>query len=424
MADLTTVQMRVQKLAAAIQKNKIVNAIMNGLMSAMPITIVGALGSLLNGIPIDKYQEFLLDSGLKRALSIPTEVTTNLLAIYVVFLIAAKYAEAYEIDGTPAGSIGLMAFFIITPFTSPEGAFTIEAYPTFLFGAQGLFTSFIVALLAARVYILFVIKGWVIKMPSGVPPTISKSFSSLVPGFIVAIVAIMIRYGLGLTPFEHLHQLIFGLISAPLTQLGTSFTSLVIATIVSQVLWVFGVHGALIVYSVFAAIWAPIGNANLAAYYAGERIPHLVSGSLFRMTSAMGSGATLRLAIMMFRTKAKQYKVLGKLAIVPNICGINEPLIFGMPIVMNLTLAIPFIAIPLVILVLGYLGMITGMLPRLPGIHVPLGVPIILSGFLQGGWRWAVFQLLTIVISYFGYLPFLMKMDKQAYQNELSPMKP
>ncbi|MGO2266719.1 MAG: PTS sugar transporter subunit IIC [Vagococcus salmoninarum] len=423
MANLSTIQMRVQKFAAAIQRNKIVNAIMNGLMSAMPITIVGALGSLLNGIPIESYQEFLLRTGLKAALSIPTEITTNLLAIYVVFLIAAKYAEAYEVDGTPAGSISLMAFFIITPFTSPEGAFTIEAYPTFWFGAQGLFTSFIVALLAARVYILFMTKGWIIEMPPGVPPTISKSFSSLIPGFIVAIVAVMLRYGLSLTPFEHLHQLIFGLISAPLTQLGTSFTSLVIAALVAQLLWVFGVHGALIVYSVFAGIWAPIGNVNLAAYNAGETIPHLVSAGLFGMTSAMGSGATLGLAIAMLRSKAKQYRVLGKLAIVPNICGINEPLIFGMPIVMNLTLAIPFIVIPLVILIMAYVGMLTGILPRLPGIHVPLGVPIILSGFLQGGWRWAMFQLMTIFISYFGYLPFLMKMDKQAYQNELSAME-
>lgn len=423
MADMSGVQLKLQKVATAIQSNSYVSAITNGLMSLMPITIVGAIGSLINSLPFEAYQAFLKSSGLKTITAIPSEITTNLLVLYAVFLIAAKFAEAQSTDGIPAGLLSLMTFFIVTPFVSPEGAYSIEAYPAFWFGAQGLFTAFIVALIVAKIYTVFTIKGWVIKMPAGVPPTVSKSFSSMIPGFVVAIGGLVVRYGLSLTPFEHLHQMIFGLVATPLQALGGSFPALILAVLACQILWVCGVHGALVTYSVFAAIWAPIGTANLAAYNAGQPIPNLVSGSLFAMTVAMGSGATLGLAIAMLRAKSEQYKMLGKLALVPNAVGINEPLIFGLPIIMNFTLAIPFILIPLTILIAGYVGMLSGVLPRLPGVSVPLGVPIIINGLMAGGWRWAIFQALTVILSYFGYLPFFKKMDKQAYELEEAAKK-
>lgn len=423
MATMTEFQLKLQKGASAVQGNQYVSAITNGLMSLMPITIIGAVGSLINSLPFESYQQFLINSGLKVITAIPTEITTNLLALYAVFLIAAKFAESHQIDGIPAGLLALMTFFIVTPFVSPEGAYSIEAYTVFWFGAQGLFTAFIVALIVAKIYTVFNLKGWVIKMPEGVPPTVTKSFSSMIPGFTVAILGLVIRYLLSLTAFGDLHQLIFGLVATPLQALGGSFPALIIAVLACQILWLCGVHGALVTYSVFIAIWTPLGTENLAAYNAGLAIPNLVTGSLFAMTIAMGSGATLGLTMAMLKSKSKQYKMLGKLALVPNACAINEPIIFGLPIIMNFTLAIPFITIPLVILIAGYLGMVTGILPYLPGISVPLGVPIIINGLMAGGWKWAIFQGLSIILSYFGYLPFFKKLDKQAYQNELAAQK-
>lgn len=418
MADMSGLQVKLQKGASAIQSNSYVSAITNGLMSLMPVTIVGALGSLINSLPFAGYQTFLVNTGLKTVTAIPTEITTNLLALYAVFLIAAKFAEAHDIDGIPAGMLSLMTFFIVTPFVTPEGAYSIQAYSTYWFGAQGLFTAFIVALVVAKIYTVFTVKGWVIKMPAGVPPTVSKSFSSMIPGFVVAIGGLVIRYGLSLTPFEDLHQMIFGLVATPLQALGGSFPALIVAVLACHILWLCGVHGGLVTYSVFIAIWTPLGTANLAAYNAGQPIPNIITGSLFAMTIVTGSGSTLGLAISMLRAKSAQYRMLGKLALVPNAVGINEPLIFGLPIIMNFTLAIPFILVPLTILFAGYFGMLSGILPYLPGISVPLGVPVIVNGLMAGGWRWAIFQALSVVLSYFVYRPFFKKIDQQAFELE------
>lgn len=188
MTEKMTFQERMQTIAGYIQSNKYVSAITNALMSLLPVTIVGAMGSLVNGMPIDAWQNFLNSSGLKIITSIPNEVTNNLLAVYTVFLVAYKFAESFDIDGLPAGMLSLMAFFMVTPLMLQEGATTVIGLSNGWLGAKGLFTAFIVALLAGKIYVLFQVKGWTIKMPAGVPPTVVKSFSGLVPGLVIGVV--------------------------------------------------------------------------------------------------------------------------------------------------------------------------------------------------------------------------------------------
>ncbi|MBP1042837.1 PTS sugar transporter subunit IIC [Vagococcus sp. BWB3-3] len=437
MSSFDKVQEKLQKTATIIQGNKYVSAITNGLISALPVTIVGALGSLVNTLPIDAYQRFLETSGLKSITGVPTMVTTNLLSLYVVFLIAAKFADGHKLDGTPAGLLALMAFLIITPLGNTTTSITTflttnkislpdgvepsggDFLPLDWLGAAGLFTAFIVALLSAQLYVIFKEKGWGIKMPAGVPPTVSKSFSSLVPGVVLAVIAATIRFLMSLTAFEHLHAAIFAIIATPLKSLGGSIWAMVIAILVSHILWICGVHGSLVIYSVFAGIWVPMQMENLSAFNSGQAIPNMVSMSLFGMVGFMGSGATVGLAVAMLRAKSEQYRTLGRIAIIPNLCGINEPLIFGLPIIMNFTLAIPFIVMPLLILLGSFIGMATGILPYLTGVAAPLGTPVLLSGLLLGGWKWLVFQVLMLVISYFMYLPFFKVTDKIAYQSEM-----
>lgn len=411
-------QQTLQGFAGKIQGNRYISAITNGLMASMPITMVGALGSLINSVPIQGYQDFLTSSGLKEFTAIPSEITTNLLAIYIVFLIASKFVESYELEGTSAGLLAVMALLIVTPFTFSE-RMSIESIPTAWLGAAGIFTAFFIGLSVGKIYSIFKLKGWVIKMPAGVPPTVEKSFGSMLPGFMIGILALVIRIVMAYTPFENIHQFIFGMIAAPLTRLGGSFPAMVIAIVIGHILWFVGVHGTMVVYSVFAGIWTPLTTANLAAFNAGQEIPNLISSSLFSMAMFMGSGATLGLVLLMMRGKAEQHRMLGKLVLIPNICGINEPILFGLPIIMNFTLVIPFVIMPTLICVLSYAGMVTGILPPLTGVGAPLGTPVILQGLMTGGWQWSVFQAIMIVVSYFVYLPFFRIADKLAYQKEL-----
>lgn len=419
MTEKMSFQHKVQKFAGAIQSNKYISSITNALMSLLPVTIVGAVGSLFNGIPIEAYQNFLVNTGLKTITAIPNEVTNNLLALYAVFLIAYKFADSLEQDGVTAGILSLMSFLIITPYGVTEQG-TMNLLHTQWFGAPGLFSAFIISLVVAKIYTTFTIKGWVIKMPDGVPPTVSRSFSGLIPGFLIMFIMLGLRFGFSLTMLGDLHTFIFAFIAAPLTALGANLPAMLVAVILAHLLWVFGIHGAMVVFSVLMAVLQPLDIANLAAYNAGLPIPNLISMSLFFQVIAMGSGATLGLSIAMVRGKSQQYKTLGKLAIIPNACGINEPIIFATPIVMNFTLAIPFILTPVLIFLSAYFGMVLGILPALPGIMPPLGMPIILSGLFAGAgaWQWAVFQALTIALSYVIYKPFFNKIDNEAYALE------
>lgn len=415
-------QIRLQRIAGGIQNNKYVSAITNGLMTGMPVLIIGAIGTMLNGLPIDGYQNFLVETGLKEFTAIPTEITTNLLALYMAFNIAVKFAESYDIDGIPAGMLSFMSFLILTPYSFDQEALTyaITGLPSTWLGATGLFTAFLVALVTAKIYVVFQKNNWVIKMPDGVPPTVSKSFSGMIPGFVIAILWLVVRYVTSLTPMGDIHSMIYGLIAAPLTALGGNIWAMVVAIIVAHLLWLVGVHGMMVIFSVLTPILTVLTNENLAAYNAGEALPNVINSALIMQVIFVGSGATLGLALLMLRAKSEQFRVLGKLALIPNIVGINEPLIFGLPIVMNFTLAIPFILTPTLILILGYLGMVTGVLPLLPGFAAPLGTPAVISGFLMGGWRWAIFQVLMIGLSTALYYPFFRVMDRKAYADELA----
>lgn len=411
---------RIQQIASAIQGNRYISAISNGLMSLMPVTIVGSIGSLLNALPIDSYQLFLESSGLKAITAIPNEITNNLLALYTVFIVAQKLVESYGLDGVMPGLLSLMAFLIITPYNVNDGGAMIGFSSNWL-GAKGLFTAFIVAIFVAKIYVMFQKNGWTIKMPDGVPPTVVKSFSALVPSFVIMISMMLVRFGFGATSFGDIHSMIFTLISTPLQSLGSNFFAILIAVLVAQILWSFGMHGTIIVISVLNPILTPLTVENLAAFNAGGVPPHVVTMQLFGQAINMGSGQTLGLAIAMLFAKSKQYKTLGRLSVVPNACGINEPIIFGTPIVMNFKLMVPFIIVPMITVTLAYIGMITNILPPLPGTKGPLGTPVLLKGFIAGGGnlKWVLFELISIVISFVIYLPFFRKIDKEAYDLEV-----
>ncbi|MFD2387560.1 PTS transporter subunit EIIC [Enterococcus rivorum] len=160
-------------------------------------------------------------------------------------------------------------------------------------------------------------------------------------------------------------------------------------------------------------------NSGTSAY----ELPNILNRSFWSVYVILGgSGMTIGLCLLMlFVGKSKQYKTLGKLSIVANLCGINEPIIFGFPLVLNPFMIVPFIVTPIISAVLAYLLTLIDILPRLSYI-IPLGTPVIMSGFIStpdGGWKVALFQIVMILFSGVMYYPFFKMLDKKAYQEEL-----
>lgn len=386
--------------ANALNNNKIIQTISKALMSLMPALMIGAIGSLLQQIPIPAYQNFIQSTGIYAFTQVLVNVTTNMLALYAAFAISYVFVKNEGHDGFTGGILSLIAFMIVTPMeTVGEGWAAVTNLPLSWLGAKGLFTAMFVALLTGYIYSFLMRKNITIKMPDSVPPFVSKSFSGIIPGAAIALIFGIISILIQMTPFGDVHQAIYGLIGAPLSSIGGSIWAALLIYVLSGFCWFFGIHG-IAVMSAVMPIWMAADMANVSAISAG------------------GAGCTLGLILLCaFAAKSKRYREMGKLAIVPSCFGINEPVVFGLPCMLNATLMIPFVFLPVILIGISYILTITGILPIGNGIAAGACIPVF-SGLLIGGWRVALWNIIEILITVLAYLPFFKILDKQAYLEE------
>ncbi|TVV69003.1 PTS sugar transporter subunit IIC, partial [Streptococcus pneumoniae] len=276
------------------------------------------------------------------------------------------------------------------------------------------------------IYTFFIKRKIVIKMPEQVPQAIAKQFEAMIPAFVIFLSS-MIVYILAksLTNGGTFIEMIYSAIQVPLQGLtGSLYGAIGIAFFISF-LWWFGVHGQSVVNGVVTALLLSNLDANKAmlasANLSLENGAHIVTQQfLDSFLILSGSGITFGLVVaMLFAAKSKQYQALGKVAAFPAIFNVNEPVVFGFPIVMNPVMFVPFILVPVLAAVIVYGAIATGFMQPFSGVTLPWSTPAILSGFLVGGWQGVVTQLLVLVISTVVYFPFFKIQDRLAYQNEI-----
>ena len=380
------VQEKALQLMQSIGQNTYLKSIMSGMMLILPVTIMSSVATLVKVFPFAPYQDFLLRHNLTRFFDIPITFTNNFLAVIVAFSVA------YTLEIGPLGQ-----------------SFSI---PGQWLGPMGLFTAILVAIISTRIFVAITRKGLIIKMPENVPEFISKSFSSLIPGIAILTLFTIISVGYG-----SIHEIIYKLIQVPLTSLGSGIWSLIFVAVVAQLLWFFGLHGHAITLGIVAPIWFAMDAQQLAAYAAGVDLPN-ITGFAFFMTYG-AAGDLLPLAIMLaFFAKSARYKTLGKIALPPAIFTIGEPMAYGVPLVMNFTLAIPYIFINGIMLGIAWYLTVIGVLPRVAGVSTPAGMPIIISGFMQGSWKIAAFQFIGLFARFAGWYFFFKTADLVACREE------
>ncbi|MCF6097598.1 PTS transporter subunit EIIC [Thermovorax subterraneus] len=422
--NLEELQKKIMPVATSFSNNKYLGSIMEGLTSLMPVILVGAIATLLKNLPISAYQSFVTSSRVGNYLSVLINFTTDIISLLAVFLVATNISKKFDVDSPAAGLFGIISFLILTPLASIEKDGSVTNYISFEWlGATGLFVAILLGIFVGRLYAYLVQKGLVIKMPEGVPPTITKSFAGLIPGFIISALVLVIKLIFDNTAYGSIHKVIYTFIQTPLQGLGGTIWAFILVMFVAHLLWLVGLHGMLVAISVMMPIWMALDLKNLEAFNAGLSMQN-VPGFAFLMCYTLlgGSGATLGLnLLMMFKAKSQRFKTLGKLAIAAGICGINEPIIFGTPIILNPLMAIPFILTPIVLSVIAYVATAIGIVPPLMGAMMPLGTPIIVSGILQGSWRIAALQVVLVLVSALIYYPFFKIADNNAYEEEVKP---
>ena len=411
-------------LAEKIGKNKYLIAVRDGFLLSMPLLIVGSFFLLIANFPIPGWSDFwarFFGEDWVSYFAKPTDATFSIMAILAVVGIGYSFAEQMNVDKLFGAASTMVSWFLIMPYeVLLEGGGSVKGIPLDWVGSKGIFVGIICAFLSIHIYAWVNKKGWVIKMPEGVPPTVVKSFAALIPAGVSMLVFFVINIVFAMTPFHSAFDFIFTILQVPLLKLGNTLPAMVIAYIFLHLFWFFGVNGGSVVAAVFNPILQTLSAENLAAYQAGAPIPNIICQQfqdLFATFGGCGSALSLMIAMLLF-CRSKRIRELGKLSLVPGLFGINEPIGFGLPIVLIPMILIPFMLVPTINIVISYICMSIGLVPLCSGVAISWTMPVVLSGFLSTGWQGAVLQLVLLVLGIFVYMPFIKMMDKQYLADE------
>lgn len=402
-------------IAGKLGQNKYLLVLRDAFMLAFPITMFGSLVVVINNLPFFSDE---VKGTLGTLFGSGQNATMSIMTIFVTFGIGYYLSKTHDVDPVYGGAVSLASYLILTPFvmTLESGEVVNGVLTLDRLGAKGMFVGMLAAFIAAEIYSRITKKGIVIKMPDGVPTAVSKSFAAMIPAIITLGIFTIVNAIVTGAFDTNLHDFVYNVIQQPLTGLGSGLPATLIAVFFVQLLWFFGLHGQIIVNSVMDPIWNTLMLENLDAFKAGEELPNIVTKSFMEMyTVGMGgSGSTLIVVIIMaFVMKSRQMKDVGRLALAPGIFNVNEPVIFGMPLVLNAAIFIPWILAPLITTTLNYVVMDLGIFPIPTGVSVPWTVPVFFNGMLatnsaMGG----VLQLINMAIIGVIWYPFLKVVDK------------
>lgn len=415
-------------VAGKLNNSRYLQVLRDAFMLAFPLTIFGSIAVVIANLPfLDKIMSESSLNMLKDMLGVAPNATMGVMTVFVVFGIGYYLSKSYEVEGIFGGAIALASFLLLTPFVVQiEGKEAVQGViPLDRLGAKGMFLGMITAFIAGEIYRKVVQKNITIKMPAGVPPAVAKSFAALIPAVVTLTFFLVVNIIVTQMFQTNMHDVIYNVVQAPLVGLGSGIIPTLIAIFVTQILWFFGLHGQIIINSVMDPIWNTLSLENLNAYTQTGEVPHIVSKQFIEIyTVGMGgTGMTLAVifAILLFM-KSKQMKQVAKLGLGPGIFNVNEPIIFGLPIVMNPLVIVPWILAPMIVTLVTYLAMSSGLVPPPNGVAVPWTVPIFINGImatnsLAGGLLQLVNFLIVLVI-WFPFLKFIDRMNLQKEREE------
>lgn len=430
---------------AKISEQRHLRAIRDGIVSTLPLIIIGSIFLIIAIPPFPKdWAISILAKKHAAQILLPFRMTMFIMGLYAVIGIGYSLAKSYKLDGITGAILSVCAFLLtlvpkvikpIETITQTVGGKAVQVVVAegtkgsqFLqedlgyvmqmsnLGSAGLFVGIIAAIFAVEVYRFTTKTGFRIKMPDAVPESVAHSFEALTPAAIIIFTLTIITYWLKID----LHHIV-GLIVTPFLKLSDSWFSVVVIVFLITFFWSFGIHGDSIIGSVVRPLWLMLLDQNATALANGKAIPHIAAEPLYQWFIWIGgSGTTIGLALLMlFKAKSSYGKALGKAVILPAIFNINEPIIFGAPIMLNPTLLPPFIIVPIVNASITYFAMSMQWVNRVTSTP-PWTLPSPIGAFLatNGDFRAVILNIILIVISIVIYYPFFTAYEKKLLVEE------
>ena len=404
--------------ATKIQGQRHINAIKNGFTNLMPIIIVGSICTLLSNVVCNTTEGYVSLANvpgmswlgsLKPIFDAANYGTMNMIAIGVCVLVAMELGMSLGQNDWAIPVTSLACYISVVDTSNGLGGSVT--------GAAGLFVALIVALVATELYCKLVSSGKLsIHMPDSVPSNVAKSFSILLPCAVVIFAVSAFGFAFTALTGMMVPEAIVKFIQTPLSGVMTHPLGILVIAFMCSLLWVFGIHGPNTLNGIYEPIFLAAYAENEAAYAAGMAAPNIVCSPFWStFFSLTGSGITggLLIAIFLF-SKREDFRAIAKLALPCGIFNINEPLIFGIPIVMNPMLMIPFMLSPLASVGIGYVLTVIGFCPRLV-VNAPWTTPPFLCGFLAGGGSITagISQIIVILVAAVIYTPFVIALNNQ-----------
>ena len=430
---------------AKLSEQRHLRAIRDGIIATLPLIIVGSIFLIVAfpPFPVDWGISLWAKKNIAQIL-LPYRMTMFIMALYAVMGIGNSLAKSYKLDGITGAILATSGFLLtivptivkeilvvtqvidgkevqIIAEKGTEGATVLQEAAGFVMpmtnlGSAGLFVGIIIAIFAVEVYRFTTTTGFRIKMPDSVPASVARSFEALTPTLIVVLVVATVTYWLHI----NLHG-IMKIIIEPLVKATDSWFSVIIIVFLITFFWSFGIHGVSIVGSLVRPLWLTLLDQNTAALADGKVIPHIAAEPFYQWFIWIGgSGATIGLAILLATVSKSSYgKTLGRTSIVSSIFNINEPIIFGAPIVLNPILIPPFIIVPVVNSSIAYLCTSMGLVNKVTSTP-PWTLPGPIGAFLatNGDYRAAILNIVLIISSTVIYYPFFKAYDKKLLEDE------
>lgn len=401
-----------QKFSAAMGKfasARYVKVISAGMMGIMPISLAGSIFMIIATL------EFI-PQPVRDFCSLGSTVTLSMITIYTMVSVAYAMSRECKQEILPPIIITFASFLAVTPISRMfpelvEGAKEVVVINISYLGSKGMFVGIIVALIAARLYALFIDKKIYIRMPPAVPKGVSKVFEAIVPAFCILFLFVTLDTVISLTSFGNMHDLIYKILQMPLQNMGGSIVSACILYALSEFLWFFGIHGSNVSNVFLNALFATQAYENAEVILAGGTPQNIIN--MFFLESFKGPRALALGVLLVWYCRSQHMKNVGKVAIIPSIFGITEPMKFGIPMVLNVWILVPMTLAPVVSILIAYVATIIGFLPIVSA-NVSRQFPPVIQGFLVAGWQGALIQIIQLAALIALYLPFIRKIDKDA----------
>jgi PTS system cellobiose-specific IIC component len=389
----------------ALSENTWLAAIRAGMVAVVPLTIIGGLFMVVSHLPVSGWEPMV--APYLQLLQVPVTATFGVLSVFVCFAIGYDLGKRLDQEAIVSASLATLGFLMLQ-IEVKDQTLSMDGL-----GSKGLFTAILVALLSVSVQKFFTDRNLVIKMPGSVPPIVYESFLSLVPMAFLFLVLWLVRFAMGVD-VNRIVQAAF----QPLVFALNTLPGILVFAFLVTLLWSVGINGDNTLDAIVAPIFLQYLADNVAAVSQGRLPPYVTALGFFTsFVNVGGTGATLGLALTMLNSRDPGYRKVSRLSLPTQVFGINEPIFFGFPIVLNPLFMLPYILNALILTTGTYLLMQWNVIGR-PFVSVPWTTPPIIGHYLVtgGDWRAAVWGGLSILIAMIVYLPFAKAAERQRLQ--------